>query len=45
MHLEDMPLDVGYASEEVTLLDIYAKECNLGGQDGKNTTHYYNAIY
>lgn len=35
MRLEDMPLDVGYASEEVTLLDTNAKEFTLGGQDGK----------
>lgn len=35
MHLDDMPLDVGYASEEVSLKDIQGKEHLLGGHTGK----------
>jgi len=35
MHLEDLPLDIGYASEKVTLYTQDAKEHTLGGQDGK----------
>jgi thiol peroxidase len=35
MHLEDLPLDVGYASQEVVVSDINAKEYTLGGQNGK----------
>lgn len=35
MHLEYMPLDIGYASEEVTLSDLKNNEYTLGGQNGK----------
>lgn len=35
MHLEDLPLDVGYASEEVTLKNIDNKHQTLGGHNGK----------
>jgi peroxiredoxin len=35
MRLEDMPLDAGYASEKVTVVDKNAKERVLGGQNGK----------
>lgn len=35
MHLEDMPLDIGYASEKVTLQTIDGKESILGGHNGK----------
>jgi len=35
MHLKDMPLDVGYASEAVTLKDPQGKEHSIGGQKGK----------
>jgi thiol peroxidase len=35
MHLEDMPLDIGYASERVLLCDINAKESFVGGHTGK----------
>lgn len=34
MRLEEMPLDVGYASEKVTLKDATAKSVTVGGQDG-----------
>ena len=35
MHLEDMPLDIGYASEKVLVKDTQGKECSIGGQNGK----------
>jgi len=35
MHLEDMPLDIGYASEKVILSDSNGKECSIGGHTGK----------
>lgn len=35
MHLEDMPLDIGYASEKVTLTNSNGEEHILGGQNGK----------
>jgi len=35
MHLDDLPLDIGYASEKVTVHSKDAKEHMLGGQDGK----------
>ncbi|MBU1659538.1 hypothetical protein KKG72_10910 [bacterium] len=35
MHLEDMPLDVGYASEVVKLKGTDGKLHTLGGQNGK----------
>lgn len=35
MHLEDMPLDVGYASEKVTLTGSDGKNYTIGGQNGK----------
>lgn len=35
MHLEDMPLDVGYASERVIVKDSVGNEHTLGGQNGK----------
>ncbi len=35
MHLEDMPLDIGYASEKVTLKSVDGKEHSIGGQNGK----------
>lgn len=35
MYLEDMPLDIGYASEKVLLSDINAKESFVGGHTGK----------
>lgn len=35
MSLEELPLDVGYASEEVVVIDINSKQHSLGGQDGK----------
>ena len=34
MHLEDMPLDIGYASEKVTLTTLDAKEHIIGGHNG-----------
>ena len=35
MRLEEMPLDIGYASEKVTLKGSDGKECTVGGQNGK----------
>jgi peroxiredoxin len=35
MRLEELPLDVGYASEKVTLKDINGTEHVIGGQNGK----------
>ena len=35
MHLEDLPLDVGYASEEVSLKDVHGNKHILGGQNGE----------
>lgn len=35
MRLEDLPLDVGYASEKVTLTGPDGKQYVLGGQNGK----------
>jgi len=35
MHLEDEPLDIGYASEKVSVKESSGKEKILGGQDGK----------
>lgn len=35
MHLEDMPLDIGYASEKITLTSVDGTESILGGQNGK----------
>jgi thiol peroxidase len=35
MHLEDEPLDIGYASEKVTVKERSGKEKSIGGQDGK----------
>jgi hypothetical protein len=35
MRLEDMPLDIGYASEKVTLQDREGKTRVVGGQNGK----------
>ncbi len=35
MRLEDLPLDIGYASEEVKVKGNDAKEYALGGQNGK----------
>ena len=35
MVLEDLPLDVGYASEEVRLRDVHGDQHLLGGQNGK----------
>lgn len=35
MHLDEMPLDIGYASEKVTLQDYKGEEYILGGQNGK----------
>ncbi len=35
MRLEDFPLDVGYASEHVTLTDSEGNAHTLGGQNGK----------
>lgn len=35
MTLEELPLDVGYASEKVKLLGIDNRESILGGQNGK----------
>lgn len=35
MHLEDMPLDIGYASEQVSLKDSDGKPCIIGGHNGK----------
>jgi thiol peroxidase len=34
LHLEDMPLDVGYASEKVTLKNPSGETFALGGQNG-----------
>jgi peroxiredoxin len=34
MHLEDTPLDVGYASEKVTLKTKEGAACSIGGQNG-----------
>lgn len=33
--LEDMPLDIGYASERVTLFDTEDRPVEIGGQNGK----------
>lgn len=35
MHLEDIPLDIGYASEQVTLTKEDGQSCNVAGQNGK----------
>jgi peroxiredoxin len=35
MNLEELPLDVGYASEKVTLLDAEKNTSSLGGHNGK----------
>jgi peroxiredoxin len=35
MELEDLPLDIGYASESVTLTDGSGKSHVIGGQNGK----------
>ncbi|MGB3961651.1 MAG: hypothetical protein WBK95_05400 [Sulfurimonas sp.] len=35
MNLEELPLDVGYASEKVTLLDAEKNISSLGGHNGK----------
>jgi peroxiredoxin len=35
MYLEDMPLDIGYASEKVLINDISGKEDSIGGHTGK----------
>ncbi len=35
MRLEDFPMDVGYASEKVTLTDSEGKVHTIGGQNGK----------
>ena len=35
MHLKEMPLDVGYASEEVTIKDLEGKKHLIGGHKGK----------
>ncbi|MFT5660251.1 MAG: peroxiredoxin [Sulfurimonas sp.] len=35
MHLENLPLDIGYASEKVTLRNMDITECILGGHNGK----------
>lgn len=34
MHLDGMPLDVGYSSEKVIVQDSDGKEHTIGGQDG-----------
>jgi len=35
MYLKDMPLDIGYASEKVTLKDIDENIIEIGGHNGK----------
>lgn len=35
MHLEDLPLDIGYASEKVSVEDIDGNSHIIGGQNGK----------
>jgi thiol peroxidase len=35
MHLEDMPPDIGYASQKVTITDINGSKFVIGGQNGK----------
>jgi len=35
MRLEDMPLDIGYASQKVELSDREGKECFIGGHTGE----------
>lgn len=35
MHLEDIPLDIGYASEQVTLTKEDGQTCHVAGQNGK----------
>jgi peroxiredoxin len=35
MHLEDLPLDIGYASEQVTLTDAKGVQQTIGGHNGK----------
>lgn len=35
MYLEDMPLDIGYASEVVHLIDTDGKQHTVGGHNGK----------
>ncbi len=35
MHLNDMPLDIGYASEEVSIKDKEGNKHTIGGHNGK----------
>ncbi len=35
MHLEDLPRDIGYASEKITFKDAKEQELIIGGQNGK----------
>jgi peroxiredoxin len=46
MHLEDLPLDIGYASEAVSLKDTEGNIYMVGGQNGKTqliiTTPFIN---
>ncbi len=37
MHLDDLPLDIGYASDRVKVTTKEGTECSIGGQNG--TTH------
>jgi len=34
LHLEDMPLDVGYASEKIDLKNVQDEKFTIGGQNG-----------
>ncbi|MBV5321005.1 MAG: hypothetical protein JZU62_04915, partial [Sulfuricurvum sp.] len=34
LHLEDMPLDVGYASERIDLKNSTGEKFTIGGQNG-----------
>jgi len=49
MHLEEPPLDIGYASEEVELVDAQGKVHKLGGHTGNTqliiTLPYIDATY
>lgn len=35
MNLEELPLDIGYASQKVLMSDTNANECFIGGHNGK----------
>lgn len=49
MNLEEQPLDIGYASEKVALVDAEKKEAFIGGHNGKTqlfiTTPFIDAAF